>query len=414
MNKQKIQNLKTKHNGGAAMMLFTLIVFFASMTIIVGISRPAIQEFALGRKNFNSKQAYLLAESGVEDAYYRIKNNMQIGASEVLVLGNATTTTTITNLLGGDKEIVSVGSFDTYQRKTKLVLTQTVGVSFSYGMQTGTGGVVMNNSSSIIGNIYSDGAIVGSGSSVITGGAISSGASGSISGVSVGDDAIANSVTNSTITGSLYCQSGSGNNKSCNTSYTEPTPQDYPISDDQISSWKAEAEAGGSVSGFDLTGSDLLSIGPKKIVGNVNLSNSAIMTVDGVLWITGDLNLDNTSEVKLASSFGSNGGMIVVDGTVSTSQSGGFEKSGNRILIVVSTNISNTAIQLNNGAGSVVLMAPNGGVSLSQSASANQVTAKTITLSNSATVTYNTGLVDSRFSSGPSGAWGVSSWGEIE
>lgn len=416
--KMQSNKFKNKYKTGAAMMLFTLIVFFASMTIIMGISSPAIREFALGKNNFDSKQAYLLAESAVEDAYYRIKNSKQIGSSETLVLGNTTATTTITTLLNGDKEIFSIADLDTHQRKTKLVLTQTVGVAFNYGMQTGTGGVVMNNSSSIIGggNLYSDGPIVGSGSSVIQGTAVSSGPSGSISGVSVGVDAIANSVTNSTISGSLYCQSGSGNNKSCNTSYTQPATQAFPISDQQIIDWKSEAEAGGSVSGFDLVGSDLLSLGPKKITGNVSLSNTSILTVDGVLWITGNLTLNNSSEVKLSSSFGVNGGMIIVDGIVSTNQSAGFEGSGTTgsYIIVLSTNTSDGAILINNSAGTVILMAPNGGVELSNNSGANQVTARLITLNNSSSVTYKTGLVSTEFSSGPSGAWGVRSWGEVE
>jgi hypothetical protein len=35
----------------------------------------------------NSKKAYFLAESGSEDALYRIKNNKQISTSEIITLG---------------------------------------------------------------------------------------------------------------------------------------------------------------------------------------------------------------------------------------------------------------------------------------------------------------------------------------
>ena len=40
-------------------------------------------------------------------------------------------------------------------------------------------------------------------------------------------DTHAHTVTNSTVTGDLYCQTGSGNNKTCDTSLTDPTPNRF-------------------------------------------------------------------------------------------------------------------------------------------------------------------------------------------
>jgi hypothetical protein len=410
----KKNTLKFNNDHGAAMMMFAVFVFLLSMTIIIGISRPAIREFSLTKNTLDSKQAYFLAESGVEDAFYRVKTGKNISASESLVLSSTTATTTITNLSSGDKEIESLSSTNSYQRKVNLLLTQGVGTSFYYGMHSGTGGVTMNNSSSIIGNLYSNGSISASSGSSITGSAVSAGSGGSINGANAGNDIQAHTVTNSTAVGTIYCQVGSLNNKLCDTSKIDPPTQPFPVTPSDISNWQTLASAGGTSFPISLSGSSTQSIGPKKILGNVTLSNNAVLTVDGTLWITGNLSISNNSIINLNSSFGSNGGVIVIDGIVSTSNSATFQGSGTlgSYIMVVSNSISNSAIQINNTAGSIVLVAPDGGVVLNNSAGANQVTAKTITLNNSATIIYQTGLASAAFSSGPSGAWNVKSWKE--
>jgi hypothetical protein len=188
------------------------------------------------------------------------------------------------------------------------------------------------------------------------------------------------------------------------------------VSDQNIIDWKDIALAGGTSSAILLSGSQTQSIGPKKINGNVTLSNSAVLTVTGVLWITGNVNIDNNTILKLDSSYGSNEGMIIVDGTVLTDNNAVFNGSGatGSYIMVVSTNTGSSAITLNNSAGSVILMAPYGNVAMNNSAGAKQITAKSISLSNTATVTYESGLADASFSTGPSGSWEIFSWKEAQ
>ncbi|MCC6323274.1 hypothetical protein IT400_00600 [Candidatus Nomurabacteria bacterium] len=581
MKKINLQKLNIKKNYGAAMMIFTLFVFFISMTIIAGISRPVIREYVLGNNILDSKQAYFLANSATEDVLYRINKSKQLGSSVNLVLGTTTVTTTVTTLANGNKEILASADNAGYQRKINLTVQKGVGTSFYYGMQSGTGGITLNNSSQIIGNVYSNGPITGTGS--ITGTAVSAngqsatvdqtngsgapasdnifgnttntktiaqsfqltntnilssaqiyikkvgspadatvtirtdssgkpsstikatgtlstnlvstnygwvninftsnpsltsattywltvdgasasgsnyyiiggnvnygngtakigklspstwtqigvntdlffsistgGAYGSINGVTVGTAGVGNaeahSVTNSTVAGTIYCQTGSSNNKACDTSHLDPVSANFPVSDQNITDWKDDALLGGTSPAISLSGSSTQSIGPKKITGNVTLSSNAVLTVTGVLWITGNLSISNNSIMKLDPSFGAAGGVVIVDGTVSTANSATFLGSGTTgsYMMVVSTNTGSSAISISNTAGSIILIAPYGGVVLSNSAGANQVTAKTITLSNSATITYNSGLTSSSFSTGPSGAWTVKSWKETQ
>lgn len=245
------------------------------------------------------------------------------------------------------------------------------------------------------------------------------GATGSISDVIVGSggvgDAWANSVTGSTVAGALYCKTGSSNNKSCNTVRDNPVPQPMSVSDSNIADWKAVALAGGTTTG-NVTISSNQSLGPRKIVGNLTVGNSKTLTLDGVLWVTGNIDVSNNGLIKLASSYGANSGMIIADGNINISNNGDMRGSGTTgsYIMALSTSTSGSAITLDNNSGSVILVAPYGTVSLSNNATAKEVTGYSINLSNNAVVTYDTGLPSASFSTGPGGAWIVDSWDETE
>ena len=72
------------------------------------------------------------------------------------------------------------------------------------------------------------------------------------------------------------------------------------------------------------------------------------------------------------------------------------------------------AINISGSAGAVVLVAQNGTISFTGSAGAKQATAYKLSLSGSTTVTYESGLADINFSSGPSGSWALTSWKETQ
>lgn len=245
------------------------------------------------------------------------------------------------------------------------------------------------------------------------------GLSGSISAVDIGTlgvgDAWANSVTNSTVAGALYCKTGSSNNKSCNSSRDNPVPQPMSVSDSNIADWKAAALAGGVTSG-NVSISSNQSIGPVKIIGNLTVGNSKTLTLNGVVWVTGDIDVSNNGLIKLASSYGPNSGMIIADGNISISNNGDLQGSGTSgsHIMALSTSSSGSAITLDNNSGSVILVAPYGTVSLQNNASAKEVTGYKIILNNNATVTYDSGIASTSFSTGPGGAWLLDSWNETE
>ena len=61
------------------------------------------------------------------------------------------------------------------QRKNQIVLNTGFGASFNYGVQVGQGGIDLQGSSGVNGNVYANGPITGTSSSFISGTAIADG-----------------------------------------------------------------------------------------------------------------------------------------------------------------------------------------------------------------------------------------------
>jgi len=254
----------------------------------------------------------------------------------------------------------------------------------------------------------------------------------SITGVIVGSggtgDANAFTVSNSTVSGNLYCQGGSGNNKSCNQSQPVPSPLAFPFSDNNITDWKTEAAAGGVYNGnINLGGVTATSTGPLKINGSLTVGASAVLTLTGPIYVTGDININGAAVVKLASSYGASSGVIVTDGRIYLSGSGGISGSGTSGSYVILATTSGCggngggttcaggtdAINVSGAAGAVALMSPYGNTTFTGSGSAKASATYSMVINGGATLTYDSGLANMSFSSGPSGAWNVNSWQEI-
>ncbi len=574
-------------------MMISLIFFIAtSVLVVLGLTGPTAREYRTASDAINSRQSYFLAESGVEDAYYRLKNSMTLPSSVTLLLGSSSTVTTVTDLGGGEKELASTGNVSNRDRAVDMKITTATGVSFVYGMQAGEGGITLSGSSGINGNVYTNGNITGSGSPFITGTAIAansaaltadqtngsgtpgnnisfgnasatqdmaqsfqvsadgainkisfyikktgspsnatvkivndssgspgttvytsgtlsaslvstsygwidtvmansllvagttywividasvsssnyyviggdsgySGGTGKIgqlsgtwnattpsgldvffklylggytstitgsysAGFDIGGNAAAHTVNNSSITGTLHCQTGTGNNKACVTTFADPDPIAYPISDANISQWESDAVAGGTLTGdYSVGGSSTVSLGPKKIVGNLIVGGSGVLKLTGTVYVTGYVDISGSAKIILDSAtYGHTSGILVSDGYLNLGGSGtlnGTGLSGSYILFVTNSTCPDAincsghgAVDISGSAGSVVLNAQQGTINFSGSASAKEATAYQLSLSGSTTVTYESGLASLSFTSGPSGSYSINSWKETQ
>ncbi len=386
-------------------------------------------------------QARGLAEAAIDLAVYQLNQSSSYVGETNTALGAGTFTTTVTSVDGSTKRVTATATIPhtTTPLATKvisvLVGTTNTSISFNYGVQSGEGGVTMGNSSQIIGNVHSSGPLYLNNSSGITGSAISAGSAGLIDGVG------------STITGSAYAHTlrdvRAGSNayyvtatnvtaggSNCPNSYCHAGSPDQatvplPISDDQISAWESEAAAGGTITSCDGSGDYTLNtnttIGPKKIACNLVLSGGATITVAGPLWVTGNITTNNSVTIKMATSLGSQNVAIIADdpanpttrGTISINGSGQFQGSGSSgsYVFIISQNKSaeqggsTTAISIGQSSSVLVLYASHGKITLSNSVNLKGVTAYLTTLSNSASVTYDSGLSHTTFQSGSGGSW---------
>ncbi len=415
---------KINNQSGAAMLISIVFFLFISLAIISGLVSPSIREFKNANMNLNSKKSFFLSESGSEDASYRILKGKLISENETITLGSNSVITTITTLLGNVKQIVSLGDVSSYQRKTGLTLKAGGGIIFKYGTQAGQGGFIFQNNSHVNGSLYSNGNIIGSNGAYITGDAFVAGSTGLISNMRVGyngtGDARAHTVTGSTVTGTIYCQTGSGNNNSCDTSQADPVAQNLPISDDDISKWENDATNGGTTNG-NVTISSPTAIGPRKIAGNLTINS--ILTITGTIYATGNIIVNGT--VKLDSSFGAMSGILMSDGYIIINNGVIFQDSGTlgSYILLLSKSAcdasildspcnGNNAIQVSNNSNISIVNAQKGTVYFSNNATVKEAVGNTIFLKNNVGVNYGSGIISAGFTNGPSGSWIIGSWGE--
>lgn len=250
----------------------------------------------------------------------------------------------------------------------------------------------------------------------------------SISNVLVGESgegiAHAHTVTNSVIAGTLYCQTGSGNNKACDTSLSDPAPQPYPVSDANIDEWKNDAETGGVIIGDYTVTTNPTMLGPVKITGDLTVSGSMTLVLTGTVWVEGNIIVDNGSTIRLSSSYGTNSGIIIADGYIRVTNNGTFGGSGDEESYILALTTSdcpqsvscggNNAIHLYNNVTGAIFNAQNGTLYLGNNAEIKEATAYKMQMDNNTTVIYESGVATPSFTSGPSGGWNINSWKETE
>ncbi len=234
-------------------MIITTLLFVAiTLSISLGLVLPVISAYTDAKTATKTKASYALAESGVEDAYYRLYNNKNVATSNTLVLGSATATTAVTDITSTQKQIKSIGVLSNLNRIATAKVSKAATVSFPYGAIVGTGGLSMENNQTLTGSVFSNGPIflnvdnsvniTGSATSVVS---ITGQNSGRPINIGTGGSgtAWAPSISNTTSTGIMYCTTGSGNNKACNTTLGTPPVQPMPIADATIADWKTQASS---------------------------------------------------------------------------------------------------------------------------------------------------------------------------
>jgi len=423
---------KQKYNKGAAMLIAVVFFLFASMTVIMGIINPILKQASISKNIIFSKESYYLAEGSLEDVIYRLKSGKQVSSIETISLNNVTATTTTSNTTEG-KQVVSIAEKNTNVRKTQANVVLGTGASFNFGVQVGNGGFILENSSTVTGNVYSNGPITGSGNT-ISGDAISAGPIGLINNIHTTGSAHAHTIQNSNIDLNAYyvVKTNTTVVGTSNANSPDQPSANMPISDEQINGLETDAIAGGTISSpcpYKITSDTTL--GPVKITCDLEISGNPNITLGGSVWVTGNVSIKNSAILRVSSGLGTKSVAIIAHNPSNRSTSSSIDlanstqflgsgSAGSFIFLISQNNSaeiggSDGAIEMNNTSnGGAILYAPHGLINIHNSATLKEVTGYKIKAKNTANIIYDTGLANTLFTSGPGGGYEVLNWGEIQ
>jgi len=407
--------------GFVAVFTLFIIVFSLSafMAVMVGF---IIKAQEVSRNDKISKEVFLVAESGIEDALLRIKKGWDLPPSYNLALDDSTAVIEIGEIIGGSRTIQSEATQTGIVKKTQAIFNMGGDlIQFFFGAHVGEGGLMMQNGSSVIGNVVSGGNIMGTSGTFITG-SVEIAQNNRIENMQVSGDVKTYSCNNSTIGGILYYVAG-GSITDCPNGGLSELPEvleaiPLPITNDQIDAWKAEAEVGGVYVGdYTFSNNQTKQAGPLKIQGNLIFSNSNTFILTGTIWVTGDIIANNNTLIQLSNAvYGGRSGILISDGIIDLKNNTAIQGSGQEgsYLMVLSTSSANPAIMVRNTSDASIFYAGNGYITLSNNTSLREVSAYGINLDNNASVQYEIGLANSFFVSGPGSGWQLENWQEVE
>lgn len=413
-----------------------LAIFLAVASSILGYTTLNLSAV---RQSYGQDQALYLAQAGIDKAISQLNQSSSYSGESDTALGNGVFSVSVTAIDSSNKKITATGYVpDSANPAFKKTVSATVAisassVSFHYGIQAGNGGFTMSNSSNIVGNVFSGGPVVGNNSNFVYGDVISADSTGLVYGIhatgTVFSDTIGNISSPTTIDKDAYYMVKT-NTTVAGTSHPNSPDQSQvplPISDAQINEWETEAAAGGTIGSCDGSGNYVInssmSLGPIKIACNLVVkSSSGVLTITGPIWVTGNITTQTGPTLRMDPALGSQNVAIIADnpanstgsGVITVGQSSVFEGSGSPgsfVFLISQNNSAETggavsALSMNQGTSALVAYASHGLASLSQSVNVKEVTAYKISLSQSASVTYDTGLPSTLFESGPGGSWG--------
>lgn len=427
---------------GFAAFLITIFIFIIAFSITVSIFILAYNQQKISRNIIASTQAYYLAEGGVEDTLLRMVKRMSWLSSYTINVDEGRITVGISDIIGGSRTITAEGNVDERVKKVSIVYAISVDkIAFHYGAQVGNGGMIMETNSKVIGNVFSNGSVVCPdplGTAFIANNITVARNGQKIERLEVGDpdpstpidEARAHTCAGCLIHGDLYYVSG-GSVGDCvaeeetKSLPTEISPEELPVSNEQIQSWKNEASCNNDpfciFSGdYIITGGTTENIGPLKIEGGLTLENNATLKMTGTIYVTGNIILNQNSTVELDPNYyGSLSGLIIADGKIDVKNNAVIQGSGQEgsytmlISIDPSLDENNAAIDVKNSATGAIFYTVNGVMRLRNNMKIREATGYKIYLDNNAEIEYETGLEEATFTSGPGGSWEVVSWREI-
>jgi len=410
----------TSNQKGVASLIITFLILVVMLALMLSMFAVAFYEQEMARHTVNSTQAYYAAESGLEDMLLRLDRQWNLPGSYSIQVGSAKASVLVGGITDNARTVESAGQSQDNVRKVKLhQVMRTDHVSFNYGVQAGQGGVLLENGSDIIGNVFSNGDVEIKNTCSVNGSVRVALNGNRIRGGTVSGDAYVDICENSSIGGTLHYNTRSGCAAAAfsNPLSGEIATSSLPLTKDKVQEWKQEALTGGVYSGdLVLGGWDAESLGPRLISGDLQMSGHAKLNMTGTLWVSGDVTISEQAEVSLDPAYGKGSGMLVADGQMFLKDKAkglGSGQSGS-YLGLVSTYASGTAISIMDTFDADILYTNQGEILIENTSNLKEVAGYRLHLINNSELTYDTALADNYFTGGPHGSWDVVSWQEVE
>lgn len=221
-----------------------------------------------------------------------------------------------------------------------------------------------------------------------------------IENLEIGGDAYYNTIITSTVSGASHPGSA------------DPPPKVFPISNANVIDWENQADGPNNDNTTGPISNCVSTLGPIKVQGDVTFNSGCRVTIKGHVWITGNLTLNSNNILTLDSSYGPASGVIVVDGQVIMNSNNHLNGTGtgSSLLMALSNFNSSThngeaAIKVNSNGNTGVYYAGSGFIEPGTGNTFKELTAWGIRLINNSSISYETGLSSSLFTSGPSGSY---------
>ena len=396
-----------KDQQGQSLLLVTSMIFiFIIYSLLLTSSVLTTNKVSRFRE---TKQIDLwIAEAGIEKALYCFNNKDKAncgGTSGDSYAGESSVpfnigvfSTAVSSVTADERAIVSTASYRGIKRTIRKMLYknyQTDDVNVDFALYVGLGGLLVQGTGTINGDIYSNGDV--SCTSGVIGDDVTIAGTGRLFNCAVDGSATVNTIEDSTIQVNAHYQTII-NSTVAGTSYPDspdPPTVNSGITDELIDKWKLDA-AGGTLIAGDLTVDSSISLGPVEITGDLIFSGNATLTITGVIYVHGNIEFNDNAKLALHGSFLQNSGVLLADGIITADNSGKFHGTGQGgIISIISTSISNPAITiatLISGSGNdVSLCAPNGGVLIASGAKVKHACGKSIIIGSGGEIKYTEG-----------------------
>jgi len=437
MNKYFPQK-KNQSERGAALLIFVIFFLLASTILVFGIGSGVYQSLSEYRVLTESKRSFYAVEAGIEDAVYRHRNAESYSSTESFTIDGTAVSVTRTLVIDSYNFTFTASSTGA-TRRNFLELSVGDGASFNFGLQSGNGGVLMQNNSTIKGNVFSNGTVVGENNNIVYGDIISASSGGLAEGVHATGSVWANTIDNSIVDMDAHYVTKLATivGGSSYPGSTDQATATMPITDAQIDEWKIDAQAGTVIastspqcsSGTYTINSDV-TIGPIKIECNLVIqSNSTDVYLQGAVWVVGNIEIRNSPNIRVDAAASGKSVPIIADNPTNRLTSSNIVLQNNAVFTGLGSNSyvflisqnnsselggSEVAINMkNNATGALLLYSAHGEVLVENGSGIKSVTGYKIRIQNNTQIVYESGLVSLLFTTGPGGGYTITAWNEI-